>query len=81
MVQTLSHCGGAILHAVNMEFPHRNVKCSCNTNTITVLQLMCSSIPAEVYQAYPDIFVPKLTEVMQHFLCRGGGCRMHEAHP
>ena len=29
-------------------------------------------IPAELYQAYPEIFVPRLLEVMQLFLKRGG---------
>ena len=30
-------------------------------------------IPAEVYQSMPDVFAPKLHEVMQVFLARGGG--------
>ena len=30
-------------------------------------------IPAELYQAYPEIFVPRVLEIMQLFLKRGGG--------
>ena len=29
-------------------------------------------IPAELYQAYPEFFVPRLLEIMQLFLKRGG---------
>ena len=30
-------------------------------------------IPAEVYQSMPDVFAPKLHDVMRVFLARGGG--------
>ena len=30
-------------------------------------------IPAELYQAYPEVFVPRLLEIMQLYLKRGGG--------
>ena len=30
-------------------------------------------IPAELYQAYPEVFVPRLLEIMQLFLKRAGG--------
>ena len=32
-------------------------------------------LPAEVYQAFPEVFVPKLYQAMVLFLRRGGGCQ------